>query len=279
MEMGAEYRSDWSPDCTLLVCAFPNTPKFKQVVTDCGTIVSKEWISECYKQKKLVEIDCFLMHAGKPWRKLKNSSLQVSPDQENALCGKRPKAVHGVPPPSSSGSSVFKEKASESHKLPFSSSKVQEWASLDFNSTISWLQSQEEKPEPRELKRIAAEGILTCLEDAIDALKDKTDVARVIERWSSVPLVVKELAKLESKKIGTNALSREEILEQAVVCKSIYEKELHHLEMLPMSDEKHEDDDEKTELMTDDGGADSDETIEMPEDEVDQALKDIVSRQ
>ena len=41
LEMGAEYRADWTSDCTLLVCAFPNTPKFRQVGADCGTIVSK----------------------------------------------------------------------------------------------------------------------------------------------------------------------------------------------------------------------------------------------
>ena len=41
LEMGAEYQPDWNSDCTLLVCAFPNTPKFRQVEADCGTIVSK----------------------------------------------------------------------------------------------------------------------------------------------------------------------------------------------------------------------------------------------
>ena len=41
MEMGAEYKPDWNSDCTLLVCAFPNTPKFRQVEADCGTIVSQ----------------------------------------------------------------------------------------------------------------------------------------------------------------------------------------------------------------------------------------------
>lgn len=39
--MGAEYQADWNSNCTLLVCAFPNTPKFRQVEADCGTIVSK----------------------------------------------------------------------------------------------------------------------------------------------------------------------------------------------------------------------------------------------
>jgi twin BRCT domain len=39
--MGAIYRPDWGPDCTLLVCAFANTPKFKQVQSNNGTIISK----------------------------------------------------------------------------------------------------------------------------------------------------------------------------------------------------------------------------------------------
>lgn len=41
LEMGARYRPDWTDDCTLLVCAFMDTPKFKQVKGDDGTIVSK----------------------------------------------------------------------------------------------------------------------------------------------------------------------------------------------------------------------------------------------
>lgn len=41
LEMGAEYQPDWNSNCTLLVCAFHNTPKFRQVEADLGTIVSK----------------------------------------------------------------------------------------------------------------------------------------------------------------------------------------------------------------------------------------------
>ncbi|KAF3780357.1 DNA-repair protein [Nymphaea thermarum] len=80
LEMGAEYRPDWDSTCTLLVCAFPNTPKFRQVANDCGTIVSKDWVVDCYNQKKLVEIDSYLMNAGKPWRKtyLENSASHVA---------------------------------------------------------------------------------------------------------------------------------------------------------------------------------------------------------
>lgn len=41
LEMGAQYCPDWSTDCTLLVCAFVDTPKFKQVQANGGSIVSK----------------------------------------------------------------------------------------------------------------------------------------------------------------------------------------------------------------------------------------------
>lgn len=41
LEMGAEYQLDWDLNSTLLVCAFPNTPKFRQVEADDGTIISK----------------------------------------------------------------------------------------------------------------------------------------------------------------------------------------------------------------------------------------------
>lgn len=41
LDMGAVYRPDWLSDCTLLVCAFANTPKFRQVQSENGTIVAK----------------------------------------------------------------------------------------------------------------------------------------------------------------------------------------------------------------------------------------------
>jgi DNA-repair protein XRCC1 len=41
LEMGGQYRPDWSTDCTVLVCAFVDTPKFNQVKADGGSIVSK----------------------------------------------------------------------------------------------------------------------------------------------------------------------------------------------------------------------------------------------
>ncbi|XP_014788399.1 DNA repair protein XRCC1 isoform X2 [Octopus bimaculoides] len=56
-EMGAKYRPDWSSDCTHLVCAFANTPKYNMVKGQ-GRIVTKQWVLDCHKQRTLL-----------PWRK------------------------------------------------------------------------------------------------------------------------------------------------------------------------------------------------------------------
>jgi len=57
LDMGAKYSGDWNNSCTHLVCAFANTPKFNQV-RGKGKIVKKEWIEECYTQRKRL-----------PWRR------------------------------------------------------------------------------------------------------------------------------------------------------------------------------------------------------------------
>ena len=44
LSMGATYQPDWNSDSTLLICAFPNTPKFRQVESNSGTIVSKVYL-------------------------------------------------------------------------------------------------------------------------------------------------------------------------------------------------------------------------------------------
>ncbi|CDW58301.1 DNA repair protein XRCC1 [Trichuris trichiura] len=50
-KMGATYRSNWDNQCTHLICAFPNTPKYKQVFGK-GLIVKKEWILDCFNEKR-----------------------------------------------------------------------------------------------------------------------------------------------------------------------------------------------------------------------------------
>uniref|UniRef100_A0A915ARE2 BRCT domain-containing protein n=1 Tax=Parascaris univalens TaxID=6257 RepID=A0A915ARE2_PARUN len=50
-QMGAIYEADWTPSCTHLICAFPNTPKWRQVGSR-GIIVSEKWIEMCHQRKK-----------------------------------------------------------------------------------------------------------------------------------------------------------------------------------------------------------------------------------
>ncbi|WOG99226.1 hypothetical protein DCAR_0518574 [Daucus carota subsp. sativus] len=283
MEMGAEYQGDWNSNCTLLVCAFPNTPKFRQVESDCGTIVSKEWISECYDKKKLVDIDSYLMHAGKPWRKQIIASKTIQ-DQEPSTSKKSQKQVkkdaYSKPSPKSS---VKHGVASSTEHEYFVPSKVKKWAADDFSKTISWLESQDEKPDPSDIKKIAAEGILTCLQDAIDSLKQDQEIQDISEQWSFVPQVVEELAKLERSQDKPDSLPKKHLYKQALACKDIYEKELKILNDSSPNKKKLKTGEtkrtgkERNDTPTRSADYDSDETIEMTEEDIDKAYNSVAS--
>ncbi|KAH1219459.1 DNA-repair protein XRCC1 [Glycine max] len=280
MEMGAEYKPDWNSDCTLLVCAFPNTPKFRQVEADCGTIVSKDWIIECYTQRKLIEIDSYLLHAGKPWRK-GNGSLEVNEDKKPSVPKKLLKHVEREQPSASTASIKSKGKDTDVARKCFEPSEVKKWAIDDLNKTIQWLESQEEKPDPGELTKIAAEGILTCLQDAICSLEEKQDIRKGTEDWMFLPRVVEELAKFDV--VGNKgSLSKEDLRRQALDCKRIYEEELNSLDHERKKNSKVNKEQRsktgRTNAMS--SGAveyDSDETIEMTEQEIDIAYKALSS--
>ncbi|RZB84682.1 DNA-repair protein XRCC1 isoform C [Glycine soja] len=302
MEMGAEYKPDWNSDCTLLVCAFPNTPKFRQVEADCGTIVSKDWIIECYTQRKLIEIDSYLLHAGKPWRK-GNGSLEVNEDKKPSVPKKSLNRVEREQPSASTASiksksvdfyvcCIFQGKDTDVARKCFEPLEVKKWAIDDLNKTIQWLESQEEKNlhrirlkckkrDPRELTKIAAEGILTCLQDAICSLEEKQDIRKGTEDWMFLPRVVEELAKFDV--VGNKgSLSKEDLRRQALDCKRIYEEELNSLDHERKKNSKVNKEQRsktgRTNAMS--SGAveyDSDETIEMTEQEIDIAYKALSS--
>ncbi|CAI9281256.1 unnamed protein product [Lactuca saligna] len=268
LEMGAKYEADWNNNCTLLVCAFPNTPKFRQVEADNGTIISKEWITECYNQKKLVGIEPYLLHAGKPWRhQSSSSSTNISSKKVDKSTDSKPQA----------STLSKKQTAHKNVKNEFSTSEVKKWAIDDVKRTISWLESQDEKPDPSEIKKVAAEGILTCLQDALDSLKQGQGLGKIMEEWSFVPRVIEELNKLDIS--GDN--SKKDIYHQAIVCKKIYEFEVGNLEH-DTKDNKNKrpkiEKGVKTENPKSDAAAyDSDDTIEMTEDEVTEAFDNIVN--
>ncbi|KAJ4957671.1 hypothetical protein NE237_024782 [Protea cynaroides] len=284
LEMGAEYQPDWNSSCTLLVCAFPNTPKFRQVEADCGTIVSKDWISECHNQKKLVAIERYLMHAGKPWRR--NTACPSSGQDQEATPPRKPeKQVKKRSSPKQSASPKGKGRSPNPVKDHFSPSNLKKWATDDWNKTISWLESQEERPKPSEVKKIAAEGIITCLQDAIEALEQKKDIRQVTEEWKFVPRVVEELAGLDGARSGSESFSKEDLYQQAMICLSIYKMEYDSSEGQPVQKSKkskagkdHKYDGDETENTANDAAYDTDETIEMTEEEVDTAYRMVASK-
>ncbi|XP_063385328.1 DNA repair protein XRCC1 [Cydia fagiglandana] len=56
--MGARFERDWSPACTHLICAFPNTPKLRTVRSSPSgancTVVLGEWIEQCCEKRRLL---------------------------------------------------------------------------------------------------------------------------------------------------------------------------------------------------------------------------------
>ncbi|EER87829.1 hypothetical protein BDA96_10G038400 [Sorghum bicolor] len=275
LDMGAEYRADWTSDCTLLVCAFVNTPKFRQVQADNGTIISKDWIFESYKQKKLVDIEPFLMHAGKPWRKNKEPVETDQDEKETRKVHQKQVQRSRVKPSTSDATEAGNL---ESANKCFSPSKIKQWAVDDLAQTMSWLDSQEEKPEPSELKTIASEGIITCLQDAIESLEQGNDIKGVAEQWSFVPHVVNELLKLDGGGKGA-ALPKEQLCQLAAKCKKIYQAEFARVDMDGKNKDKHQNDshvaEHRRKTKSDDDHYDSDETIEMTEEEIDFACRQL----
>ncbi|KAG8379894.1 hypothetical protein BUALT_Bualt07G0136700 [Buddleja alternifolia] len=275
LEMGAEYQQDWNSSCTLLVCAFANTPKFRQVKADGGTVISKDWISECYKQRKLVDIETYLLHAGKPWRRQSithDTKEDVKPSTSSESLKQEEKSLH---PKKITGSS-------KPVKASFSPSKVKNWAVDDLKRTISWLENQDEKPEPSEIKKIAAEGILTCLQDAIDALKQGLVCILLLAFLAVVFRVIRRLVVI-SEGLAQSSSKSDDLCREAMVCKQIYELEFLNMEhdefvstKRPGNDRSKKDGKRKESVDGDDDTCyDSDATIEMTEEEIDRAYNSI----
>eukprot|EP00250_Pteridium_aquilinum_P034648 c7879_g1_i1 orf=125-2368(-) len=258
LQMGGQYRPDWSSDCTLLICAFANTPKFNQVKKDNGTIVSKVWIQECHQRKELVEIEKYLMHVGKPWRENEASTMDELDDESLSMSGH------------------------ETTMTLASLQEVQQWVCKDVASSIAWLKQQEIQPEAEELKSVAIQGIQLCLDDTIDCLKNKQCVKKIMESWDFVPWAVQQLAKREEK--AGNVRKKKfwsDMLCEAERLKWIYSKELEKMmrteesvsEQLAKKHGKQkvmdDEDDAATDVMTDD--LLSDDTQVLDEDDIREA--------
>ncbi|OQR76267.1 hypothetical protein BIW11_07887 [Tropilaelaps mercedesae] len=62
ISMGAKYRPDWDDTCTHLVCAFKNTPKYNEVRSKGGRIVTAAWIATSHLKQKLANWKNFRLH-------------------------------------------------------------------------------------------------------------------------------------------------------------------------------------------------------------------------
>lgn len=77
LEMGAKYKHNWDLSCTHLICAFINTPKYRECKRQ-GTyrIVTSDWIDKCYSNR------CRF-----PWRRYALDKLeQNKPESEDEIC-------------------------------------------------------------------------------------------------------------------------------------------------------------------------------------------------
>lgn len=92
---------------------------------------------------------------------------------------------------------------------------------------------------------------------------------KIMEEWSFVPRVIEELNKLDMAKDGPVSTSKKDIYQQAIAWKRIYIFELGKLEDDSTDKKKRRKIDENDGKTKDD---ESDDTIEMTEDEVREAF-------
>ncbi|NXD00789.1 XRCC1 protein, partial [Certhia familiaris] len=59
--LGAEYRPDWTPECTHLVCAFARTPKAARARRGGGAVVGPTWIWECQRRGRRLPCEPYLL--------------------------------------------------------------------------------------------------------------------------------------------------------------------------------------------------------------------------
>ncbi|KAJ8560695.1 hypothetical protein K7X08_022555 [Anisodus acutangulus] len=99
---------------------------------------------------------------------------------------------------------------------------------------------------------------------------------QITEQWECIPRAVEELAKFDGSCVGS-AKPHKHLCKQAVTCKQIYELEYRNREedeLLKMKDERTRVSGKACDVAKD-GAYDSDDTIEMTEEEINQAYTTI----
>ncbi|KAG5445972.1 DNA repair protein xrcc1 [Clonorchis sinensis] len=95
LDLGASFRQDWGPNCTHLICAFANTPKFKEVKGK-GIIVSDKWIQECHMKKAKVNWRPYRVGRAPSPPNIADDAVATAPDEgtdESPSSSQRPSSA------------------------------------------------------------------------------------------------------------------------------------------------------------------------------------------
>lgn len=100
------------------------------------------------------------------------------------------------------------------------------------------------------------------------------DVRQILEQWKFVPHVVDELIKLNWSGNNAKSLSRKDLCKKAMEFKQIYESEYRLLEDNIFSSKLKK---RRRNNGTTDTSYDSDDTVEMTEEEIEEAYNTVAS--
>ncbi|BFG02540.1 DNA repair protein XRCC1 [Drosophila madeirensis] len=175
--MGARYKADWESGCTHLICAFKNTPKYREV-RGKGKIVTRSWIEKCHAHKKYL-----------PWRRYALDTDEVGrPESDEELHDEslKPKAR---PEPQLSDDIEMKANVEQIDEADHGQKKDTN-VSHDVSSGID---------TEDELERVAHENILR-------KAKDKQQLQKKPKSQDVYDISTDEEDYLEEKKKQVNAL-------------------------------------------------------------------------
>ncbi|NWT16568.1 XRCC1 protein, partial [Vireo altiloquus] len=92
--LGAQYRPEWTPDSTHLVCAFPRTPKAARARQLGGLLVGPAWIWDCQRMGRRLPCGPYLLDGS-----ASSGSEGEEPDDATPPPRPSPKAKKGAEPP------------------------------------------------------------------------------------------------------------------------------------------------------------------------------------
>lgn len=165
LSMGAKYKSNWDSNCTHLVCAFRNTPKFNQVKGK-GKIVTHKWIQDCKSQRKKI-----------PWRRYAldpEDKKKVESDDEIY-------DANTVKIPSRSPSPISRPKSPSTKK--HTTKEVKSNSGSDTEDEIERIQARQhtKTPSPKDKKKNTSDAYSTDTDEEVIVKKKNKGV------WAKTP--------------------------------------------------------------------------------------------